>query len=228
MIALVDASRRVMGPDGPRVLLAQMSLVIDQGERVGILAARGSGKSMLARLLCGVDQPDSGAILREGRISWPLGFAGGLHPDLTVAENIAITARLTGEDVQDLTALCGLLGDLGPILNRPVRMISPAQRAAVGWCLAAGVTCDTYIADDTIGFGLDGQRDLAEAFLLQRLEMAGLVFLSSNPQQIARFCTRNFVLLSGHLVPCPDLRAGHRALSAMTDPAPPVPEAVDD
>jgi capsular polysaccharide transport system ATP-binding protein len=219
MITLIDASRRGMDADGPRDILAPTSLIIGDGERVGILAARGSGKSVIARLLCGIDQPDTGAVVRQGRVSWPLGSAGALHPDLTVAENIAIIARLTGEDPLSLTALCEVLGGLAPILQHPMKTVSPAQRAAVAWCVAAGVTCDTYIADDTIGFGLDWQRDLSEAFLLQRLETAGLVFLSSNPQQIARFSQRHFVLIAGQLIPCPDLQAGQAALAAAHSPA---------
>jgi capsular polysaccharide transport system ATP-binding protein len=215
MITLIDASRRGMDADRPSDILAPTSLIIADGERVGILAARGSGKSVIARLLCGIDQPDTGAVVRQGRLSWPLGSAGALHPDLTVAENIATIARLTGEDPMTLTALCELLGNLTPILHRPMKTVSPAQRAAVAWCLAAGVTCDTYIADDTIGFGLDRQRDLSEAFLLQRLETAGLVFLSSNPQQLGRFCRRFFVLIAGRLIPCPDLLAGQAALNAL-------------
>jgi capsular polysaccharide transport system ATP-binding protein len=215
MITLIDASRRGMDADGPRDILAPTSLIFGEGERVGILAARGSGKSVIARLLCGIDQPDTGAVVRAGRVSWQLGAAGALHPDLTVAENIGIVARLTGEDPLSLTALCEVLGGLAPILQRPMKTVSPAQRAAVAWCVAAGVTCDTYIADDTIGFGLDRQRDMSEAFLLQRLETAGLVFLSSNPQQIARFCQRYFVLIAGQLIPCPDLSAGQAALTSM-------------
>ena len=229
MITLIDASRRGFDADGPQDILAPTSLVIGAGERVGILAARGSGKSVIARLLCGIDQPDSGAVLRRGRLSWPLGSAGALHPDLTVAENIGIIARLTGEDPVSLTALCELLGSLTPILHRPMKTVSPAQRAAVAWCLAAGVTCDTYIADDTIGFGLDRQRDLSEAFLLQRLETAGLVFLSSNPQQIARFCQRFHVLIAGQLIPCPDLAAGQAAVVAANPLyAPAFAEVLDD
>ena len=214
MITLIDASRRRTDADGVHDILVPTSLVIGARERVGILAARGSGKSVIARLLCGIDRPDSGVVLRQGRPSQPLGSAGVLHPDLTVAENIAIVARLTGEDPYTLTAQCELLGELGPILHRQMKTVSPAQRAAVAWCVSASVTCDTYVADDTIGFGLGRQRDLSEAFLMQRLDHAGLVFLSSNPQQIGRFCTRNFVLISGRLVPCPDLLAGQDALNA--------------
>ena len=218
MIALLDASRRVPAPGVPREILAPTTLMIPDRARVGILAARGSGKSAIARLLAGIDPPDEGQVLRQGRVSWPVGFAGALHPDLTVADNIALIAGLLGEDAADLTAFCDLVGGLGMLLDQPMKRATPAQRAALGWCLSLGVACDTYIADDTIGFGLNRQRAMSEMLLSQRLETAGLVFLSSNPQQIGRFCDRFYVLIGGRLVPCDDLRAGQEALDAMSYP----------
>lgn len=213
MIALLNATRMVTDDLGPRQILAETSLVIGDRERVGILAARGSGKSMIARLLSGIERPDSGQVLRTGRVSWPMGFAGALHPDLTVAENIALIGGLLGEDAEHLVAFCELSGGLGPILHRKMKTASPAQRSAVAFCLSLGTQCDTYVADDSIGFGLDRQREMSEALLEQRLETAGLVFLSSNPQQIAKVCNRVFVLICGHLVPCQDIMAGQQALT---------------
>lgn len=152
-------------------------------------------------------------------MSWPIGFAGALHPDLTVAANSALIAGLLGENAAELTAFCDLVGGFGALPDQPMKRATPAQRAALGCCLSLGVACDTYIADDTIGFGLNRQRAMSEMPLTQRLETAGLVFLSSNPQQIGRFCDRFYVLLGGRLLPCDDLRAGQQALEAMSDPA---------
>jgi len=224
VIALLGAARRVPAPGLPRdrlprEILAPTTLMIPDLARVGILAARGSGKSVIARLLAGIDPPDEGEVLRQGRVSWPIGFAGALHPDLTVADNIALIAGLLGENAAELTAFCDLVGGFGALLDQPMKRATPAQRAALGCCLSLGVACDTYIADDTIGFGLNRQRAMSEMLLTQRLETAGLVFLSSNPQQIGRFCDRFYVLLGGRLMPCDDLRAGQQALEAISDPA---------
>jgi capsular polysaccharide transport system ATP-binding protein len=219
VIALLAASRRVVSANGPREILSPTTLMIHDRARVGILAARGSGKSVIARLLAGIDPPDEGEVLRQGRVSWPIGFAGGLHPDLTVAENIALIAGLLGEDAGELTAFCDLVGGLGALLGLPMKRATPAERSVLGCCLSLGVACDTYIADDTIGFGLNRQRAKSEMLLTQRLETAGLVFLSSNPQQIGRFCDQFYVLLAGRLLPCEDLRAGQQSLEAMSCPA---------
>src|SRR5262245_3639416 len=52
---------------GPRVLLAKVSLTIDEGERVGVVGRNGAGKSTLARILAGAEPADGGSVaLRRG------------------------------------------------------------------------------------------------------------------------------------------------------------------
>lgn len=217
MIALLEAARRVPSAQVPREILAPTTLVIQDRARVGILAAPGTGKSVIARLLAGIDAPDEGEVLRQGRISWPIGFAGAMHPDLTVADNIALIAGLLGEDAGDLIAFCDLAGGFGALLDLPMKRATPAERAALGCCLSLGVACDTYIADDRIGFGLNQQRAVSEMLLSQRLETAGLVFLSSSPQQLQRFCDQFYVLLAGQLMACDDLSAAQQALDCPSE-----------
>jgi ABC transport system ATP-binding/permease protein len=48
---------------GPRLLFADISLGIDEGERVGLIGANGSGKSTLLRILAGREQPDEGELV---------------------------------------------------------------------------------------------------------------------------------------------------------------------
>ena len=205
MIALVNARRRI-GDQTPaaRDILVPTSRVFGPGARVGILAARGAGKSTLARLLCGIEPPDGGAVIREGRVSWPIGAAGMLHPDLGVAENLDLVAQLLGADPDETIAFCATLSGLETMLDVPVKALSPAGRAALAFSLALSTACDTYIADDVTGFGTGPQRALSEAALERRLSVAGLILLASNPRTIDRFCDTVLALVDAHLVPCPD------------------------
>lgn len=47
---------------GPRVLLDSVDLVIQPGERVGLVGINGSGKTTLARILAGIELPDAGTV----------------------------------------------------------------------------------------------------------------------------------------------------------------------
>lgn len=215
MIALLDASRRIGIGAQARDILAPASLVFAPAEKVGILAPRGAGKSILARMLAGIDPPDGGAVLHEGRISWPVGFAGALHPDLSIAENLRLIARILGEDPQEMIAFCTRIAGLEDVADAALKTLSPAGRAALAFCVSMSVACDSYIADDTTGFGTGAQRDLSEAVFEKRLSGAGLILLSSNPRTITRFCDHVLVLLEARLVACPDAQTAADALDAI-------------
>ena len=53
--------------EGGSALLAEISLSLGRGERIGILGKNGSGKSTLLHIGAGLLQPDSGVVLHEGR-----------------------------------------------------------------------------------------------------------------------------------------------------------------
>lgn len=214
MITLLNASRSYQGRKAEaRVILAPTSLHLGSFEKVGILAPRGTGKSTLARLFTGVDLPSGGKIIRSGRISWPLGFAGGLHPDLTVLDNLDMTARLLGEDRLQFIGFCDAFAQLGSLLDAKMSSVSPGERALIAYACSIAVACDTYIADDMLGVGLDEVRAKCEAMLERRLQTAGLIFLTSNPRYMSRFCDRYFCLLRTQLIETDDLAAATEAVA---------------
>ncbi|HET7785363.1 MAG TPA: ABC-F family ATP-binding cassette domain-containing protein [Myxococcales bacterium] len=57
---------------GSRAIFRGLSLVIEEGERVGLIGVNGSGKSSLMRILAGAAQPDAGTLQtrRGARITW--------------------------------------------------------------------------------------------------------------------------------------------------------------
>ena len=213
MITLVNVTR----VHHQTVILAQAQACFRPHERVGILAAAGSGKSTFARLLSGIEVPDSGAILRQGRASWPMGFAGAFHPDLTAAANITLIADMIGQDPGRTLAFCDRFGGFAG-LDRPMKTFSPVERATLGFTLSLSVPCDTYIADEVIGVGDDLMRRRCDAMLDRRLASAGLIFLSRNPAQIRKYCQTFYVLIGGKLIRCPDIDTAAIALKLSHQP----------
>jgi ATP-binding cassette, subfamily F, member 3 len=54
---------RISRSFGPDLILDQVNLTINRGERVGLIGPNGAGKSTLVRILAGLDRPDSGTIV---------------------------------------------------------------------------------------------------------------------------------------------------------------------
>src|SRR3954452_20379364 len=102
MIELRDVSKSYPTVAGRKVVLDHLSLVLPWGAKVGVLGRNGAGKSTLLGMISGAVQPDTGEIRRQGAISWPLGFAGSFHNDLTGAQNVRFVARIYGIDTEAL------------------------------------------------------------------------------------------------------------------------------
>lgn len=59
------SARAVSKAFGPKVIANEVTLSIEEGERIGLLGANGSGKSTLARMLCGLEPLDSGTLMKS-------------------------------------------------------------------------------------------------------------------------------------------------------------------
>ena len=80
-------------------LLDQASLVIDKGERIGLIGRNGAGKSSLLRIVAGLDKPDAGEVwrqpgLRIGHVPQEPAFAPGHTVFEAVAEGVGEARRL--------------------------------------------------------------------------------------------------------------------------------------
>lgn len=52
---------------GQNTILENVSLVVEQGQTIGLVGANGSGKSVLFKVLCGFEKPDSGSVSIRGK-----------------------------------------------------------------------------------------------------------------------------------------------------------------
>src|SRR5580698_2430093 len=111
MIQLTNVCK-TYGDSGAVQALHNLSLIVEQGERVAVMGPSGSGKSTLLNLICGLDQPSSGSIRLEGvelaqlsddqrtrlrREKIGMIFQTfNLLPTLTALENVALPLRLQG------------------------------------------------------------------------------------------------------------------------------------
>lgn len=77
---------------GAMEVLRAVDLEIRRGEFVAIVGPSGCGKTTLLHLLCGHDQPTSGAVERRGAARMVY-QKDGLFPWLTVAENVGLGVR---------------------------------------------------------------------------------------------------------------------------------------
>lgn len=116
-----------------RTVFDEVTLGIDEGDRIGVVGRNGDGKSTLLKLLAGRLEPDGGRVtVRRGIRIGMLDQADTVDPDATVAQAVVggIEEHVWAGDARVRDVIAGLLADV-PWQGR-VRDLSGGQRRRVG------------------------------------------------------------------------------------------------
>jgi phospholipid/cholesterol/gamma-HCH transport system ATP-binding protein len=159
---------------GNHKVLNGMSLAVNRGETLAVLGRSGTGKSVLLRLIIGLEQPDSGSVCIHGQslagmaldqlgeIRKKMGFLfqhAALYDSLTVAQNVAFPlehhrremSRSERKDrVDQLLAEVGMAGDLEKMPSD----ISGGMQKRVGLARALALEPEILLLDEPTA-GLD-------------------------------------------------------------------------
>lgn len=199
MVELRNIVKTYKTNHGVKLVLDDVSCVFEPGVNTGIIGRNGAGKSTLIRLIGGVEVPDSGKIIRTSRLSWPLGFSGGLHRSLTGRENLRFTCRIYGADVQEVTRFVEEFSELGDYMDMPLRSYSSGMRGKLAFGLSMAIGFDYYLIDETIGVGDASFTAKCRAVFEERKANATLIVVSHHAHMIKQHCSRYAVLDKGRL-----------------------------
>lgn len=205
MIHLIGISKHYNTDIGFKRVLRETSLTIPTGKRVGVLGRNGAGKTTLLNMIAGVDRPSTGMIIREARMSWPLGYAGGFHGDLTARENIAFVARLYGADYDEIFEKTEDFAEIGAYVDMPVRTYSSGMKSRLAFGLSLAIDFECYLIDESIGAGDRFFRQKSRQVFLEQSEGAGMLLVSHNEATVREYCEIGMVLYEGFLVPFGDI-----------------------
>ncbi len=183
-----------------KVILDQASFRVELGNSMGILAPNGTGKTTLINMMCGLEKPDEGRIRSDCRVSFPLGFMGGVVNRLSANENARYIARIYGLDPDYIEAFCRWLCDLGEYFDRPVGTYSGGMRSRLNFALLLALEFDIYLIDE----GMPGTTDVefnrkAGGVLYDRLKTATVIVVSHQAATLEKFCRSAAVLRDGRL-----------------------------
>jgi capsular polysaccharide transport system ATP-binding protein len=206
MIEFRDVSKHYLTPTSRKVIVDRLSLILPWGARVGLLGRNGAGKTTLLAMVAGTAQPEAGRIRRHGRISWPLGFGGSFHGELTGAQNVRFVARIYGMDTDALVAYVAEFAELGEFMDMPVRNYSSGMKARLAFGMAMGIRFDWYLVDEITAVGDSRFKRKSLALFKSRLQGAGLLMVSHSVNTIRSYCTSGLVLENGQVRYFADIR----------------------
>lgn len=199
MIKFENVSKSFWTGGRQKVILHDASFTVNVGRNLGILAPNGTGKTTLINMMAGLEQPDHGKIKRKGRISWPVGYNGGIVRTMSGAENIRYIAKLYDRDELDTLAFCIDFAELGHYMDLPVRTYSSGMVSRLAFAILMAIDFDYYLVDEGASAGDKAFTEKASAMFRERLDYSTLIMVSHSSDTIDMYCNSAAVLLDGQL-----------------------------
>ena len=197
MISFKDVNKIYQVGDQEVHALSQASFTLEKGKLTIILGPSGSGKSTLLNILGGMDRPTNGTIVFDGEQVAQLSDTGltnyrrqkvgfvfqfyNLIPSLTALENVAIAAKLNGNDAQSESYLEQV--GLRHRLNNFPNQLSGGEMQRVSIARALAKKPQLLLCDEPTG-ALDSKTSLKIMALLQQAAQnpnTSVVMVTHNP-----------------------------------------------
>jgi len=212
----------LFGKREPKTALYPTSLVIEEGERVGIVGVSGSGKTTLLRLMLALDTTDTGAVTCQGKevypaevkkLKWyrrkvqyvPQDPASTLDPLMTVRKLVReplVRLGVPGDHDEMVRDALDSVGLDEKFMNRRANELSGGQAQRLAIARAIATRPDFLLADEPVS-GLDLPMREAIVALLRRVSEergTGIVVVSHDLSMVANLCERTVVMHAGEVV----------------------------
>ena len=199
MIELYNVCKTFVLKGRRKVVADNINVVFPNRRAVAILGRNGAGKSSLLKMLAGTMHPDSGEVRSTGYISWPVGFAGSFHPELSGLQNTRFIARVYGVDTDELADFVADFAELGQHFYLPVRSYSSGMKSRLAFGVSMGIRFDTYLVDEVTAVGDASFKKKSEALFSDRLSNSSAVVVTHSMGQVRRLCHHAAVLDKGRL-----------------------------
>lgn len=199
MIRLEQATKIARSKGIQKTIIKDVDLTINRGRSVGLLGRNGAGKSTLLRLIAGATRLDSGRIVREGKVSWPLGFAGSFQSVMTGEQNVRFVARVYGVDSDDLIEYVKDFAELGPFFKAPISSYSSGMKARLAFGLSMGVNFDYYLVDEITAVGDINFKRKCRGVFNDKLAGSDVIMVSHSTNTIREYCQSGIVLENGKM-----------------------------
>ncbi len=184
--------------------LQDVSLSLNEGDRLGLVGHNGAGKSTLLKVLAGIYRPTSGALEVEGKVVSTLNISLGMEPEATGFENIIIRGLLLGMSRREIDLKLDEIAkftELGEYLSMPVRIYSSGMVTRLAFATVTAMTSDILLMDEIIGTGDLAFINKADARLHEFMNKSKIIVLASHSDDIIKkFCNRALLLEHGRVV----------------------------
>src|SRR5690606_19955744 len=200
MIELRNLTKSYLTLKGRKYVFRNLTFTVPPGRNIALIGRNGAGKSTLMRLLCGLDAPDSGRIITDKKISWPVGLTGGFQGSLTGRQNAKFVCRVYGAEGSDMRRTLKYVedfADIGDYFDLPVKSYSSGMRARLAFGLSLAFDFDYYLIDEVLSVGDLSFRRKAILELRARTSRANIILVTHSMGQASRMCDMALLIQDG-------------------------------
>ena len=183
--------------------LTDVSMVVGEGETVGLIGPNGAGKSTLLKMLAGILRPTAGEVEVQGRIASLLELGAGFNGELTGRENVYLNAALLGlprREVDSLFSSIVAFSEQEQRIDDPVKHYSSGEYVKLAFSIAVHVDPDVLLVDEVLAVGDEAfaRKCLAK---ITEFQQAGktILFVTHALDLVERLCTRGVVVDQGRV-----------------------------
>lgn len=180
-------------------IFSGLNLTVPSGKSVALLGGNGAGKSTLLQIIAGTMLPDTGYVLSDGAVSWPVGLAASFHKELTGAQNTRFLARAYGVDTDTLSEFVKEFSEIGRHFHMPIRTYSSGMKSRLAFGISMGIRFDTYLVDEVTAVGDARFKKKSRELFRERVKTAGAIMVNHNLNELREYCDSALVLHKGRL-----------------------------
>ena len=190
MIKIENLTKSYRTPTGRHYVFKDLNIEIPSGKSVAFIGRNGAGKSTLLRMIGGIDRPDSGKIITNKTISWPVGLAGGFQGSLPGRENVKFVARLYAkqEELKEKIEFVEEFAELGKYFDMPIKTYSSGMRSRLGFGLSMAFKFDYYIVDEVTAVGDARFKEKCAQLFKERHKESSFLIVSHSLNSLKEFC----------------------------------------
>ncbi|TNM65815.1 ABC transporter ATP-binding protein [Aliirhizobium smilacinae] len=199
MIRLERATKEVRMKGVRKMIIDNVSVTFPRGKSIGLLGRNGAGKSTLLQIIAGTLELDRGRIIRQGKISWPLGFQGSFQGNLSGEQNVRFVARIYGVNTDELVAYVAEFAELGQFYHAPVRTYSSGMKARLAFGVSMGINFDYYLVDEITAVGDTNFKRKSQLTFKEKLSNSDVIMVSHSTGTLRDYCQTGIVLENGQM-----------------------------
>lgn len=202
MIKIENLTKSYRTPTGRHYVFKDLNIEIPSGKSVAFIGRNGAGKSTLLRMIGGIDRPDSGKIITNKTISWPVGLAGGFQGSLTGRENVKFVARLYAkqEELKEKIEFVEEFAELGKYFDMPIKTYSSGMRSRLGFGLSMAFNFDYYIVDEVTAVGDARFKEKCAQLFKERHKESSFLMVSHSLNSLKEFCDVAIVFKNSYII----------------------------